>query len=81
MWYDGYARGKARGQTSYIIPAWRKGDRVRHKPSGITGLLVEMQTQAGELWKFRPDGVWEYALDRQLPKSMTVHACDLELQA
>lgn len=57
-------------QGRVIIPAWRKGDRVLHKPTGIYGTLVEKATAGGELWKLLV-----------MPgKAMTVHASDLELR-
>lgn len=49
-------------------PAWTVGDHVRHRSNGIRGILVEMMTQAGELWKMRPHR------SRGL---LTVHARDL----
>lgn len=87
MWYDGYSSSKKRNreQVRYVIPAWNKGDRVLHRPSGIRGDLVEMQTAGGELWKFLADcscGGGRAAAALGLcthRRAMTVHACDLEL--
>lgn len=86
MWYDGFNSSKKRGQTSFIIPAWKKGDRVMHRPTGFYGQLLEMQTAGGELWKMRPDcqcggGKAAEALGLCKPgPCVTVHACDLELR-
>lgn len=82
MWYDGFQRGKARGQTRVVIPAWNKGDRVLHRPSGFYGELVEMQTAGGELWKLRISGahVEGVTVPAAFPKCVNVHASDLELR-
>lgn len=82
MWYDGYESSKKRSQTSFIIPAWKKGDVVRHKPSGLWGELVEMETKGGELWKLRVESApFGEAMARGRQYSLKVHACDLELLA
>jgi hypothetical protein len=39
-----------------IIPGWSVGDAVEHKPSGFRGVLDEMATLNGELWKMRVTG-------------------------
>lgn len=48
--------------------AWAVGDHVRHRSNGISGILVEMMTQAGELWKMRP---------HRSSSLLVVHARDL----
>lgn len=70
MWFDGFNQGKVRAQNRFIIPAWQKGDRVLHKPSGIYGVLKVMETKGGELWK----------MEVMPGKCMQVHASDLELR-
>ncbi len=80
MWYDGFQRGKVRGQTRYIIPAWKKDDHVRHKPSGISGRLEVMETAGGELWKMRLDKPEPATRERPWPaRVVLVHAGDLEV--
>jgi len=72
MWYDGFERGKQRGaQRVQIIPAWMKGDRCIHKPTGIYGEVVCLETKGGELVKFRGGGMRKCAI---------VHATDLEMR-
>lgn len=85
MWFDGYGTSMQRNrkQTRYVIPAWMKGDRVLHRPTGFYGELVEMQTAGGEIWKMRVtsgsvDAVQVPAASR---KCVNVHACDLELRS
>jgi len=81
MWYDGFQQSKKRNQTSYVIPAWRKGDKVLHRLTGFYGELVEMQTAGGELWKMKvlgtPNGSPE---DPGRRLCVQVHASDLELR-
>jgi len=77
----------SRGRGRVIIPAWEKGDRVLHKPSGLCGRLTERATAAGELWKMLVDcdcggGAAAEALGlcKKQRRAVTVHACDLELR-
>jgi hypothetical protein len=89
MWFDGYGNSvqRNRKQTRYVIPAWMKGDRVLHRPTGFYGELVEMQTAGGEIWKMRvssatteaPPAMQEYAKPGN--RHFNVHACDLELRS
>lgn len=82
MWYDGYERSRKRNQTSFIIPAWQKGDKVLHRPSGFYGELLCMETAGGELWKLRVESApLGDAMARGRQYCMQVHACDLELRA
>lgn len=70
-----------RGQGRVIIPAWVKGDKVLHRPTGFYGELLEMATAGGELWKFRVEsGPFGDAMGRGRQYCMQVHACDLELR-
>lgn len=82
MWYDGVNRSKTKKAAASVIiyPNWKVGDRVRHKPSGITGQLKVQETICGRLWKMAPGESWSYAMGRSLPRLMLVHAGDLELE-
>lgn len=79
---NAYERSRKRSQTSFVIPAWRKGDRVLHRPTGFYGELVEMATAGGELWKLKILGshVQGVTVPAAFPKAVNVHACDLELR-
>jgi hypothetical protein len=74
----GFVRPQA---TSVIYPAWRKGDRVLHRPSGFYGELTEPATACARLWKMRIIGshVDAVKVPAAFPKGVTVHAGDLEL--
>lgn len=86
MWFDGYESSRKRSQTSFVIPAWERGDRVLHRPSGLYGTLVMPETKGGELWKMLADcacGGGRAAAALGLcthRRALTVHACDLELR-
>jgi len=79
--YDAYETSRKRAQTRFVIPAWRNGDHVLHRPTGFYGRLVAMETAGGELWKMKvlntPLGA-PAEPGRQL--CVTVHACDLEIR-
>lgn len=74
-----------------IIPAWKVGDRVEHKPTGFRGELAEMATLNGEMWKLRVLGAsrelksdpdWLRVVSRQCKAQglyyyLQVHARDL----
>lgn len=67
-WTTGPSVGPKMKQTRTYIPAWEKGDRVIHKPSGLVGTCMEKATLNGELWKVRLDGQ---------TRRVVIHATDL----
>lgn len=84
MYYDGYNRGRARAQTSYIIPAWKKGDHVRHKLTSLTATVEGLETEGGELVKLKLDVVPERnasfaSLGGRRGRFCVAHAADLEI--
>lgn len=76
----------SRGQATVIIPAWMKGDRVLHRPTGFYGMLLEPATAGAELWKMEVQDARQgsdaaaFMAHARRPYCMQVHASDLELR-